>query len=125
MIGPALILLGSYLAVSLGGDIFMLPKLVVIFAGASVALYQCKKRQEHSLRPYFLLWLAAMAVSAHSAQSWLGLYRSPTAGLLGATAVWLSYEAGRASDERAWKWVTVGAAVCSLLALVQLVPACP
>ncbi len=125
MIGPALLLLGAYLPVSPGGDMFMLPKLVAIFAGASVCLYQCKKRQEHSLRPYFLVWLAVMALSASSAQSWLGLYRSPTAGILGAVAVWLSYEAGLVSDRTAWRWVPIGAAICSALALAQLIPGSP
>lgn len=125
MIGPALILLGSYLAVSPGGDLFMLPKLLCIFAGAFLSLTNKSARPVGTLRPWFLLWLASMAVSANSAQSWLGLYRSPTAGILGAMAVWLSYEAGLCSDARAWKWVTIGAAVCSLLALLQLVPAAP
>ena len=120
----SLLILGAYLAVNpFGGDIFMLPKLVAIFTGAFFCLLRPSK--PGTLRPYFLLWLASMAVSAYSAQSWIGLYRSPTAGIMGAAAVWLSYEAGLASDARAWKWVTIGAAICSLLALVQLVPACP
>ena len=118
-----LLLLGAYLAVSPGGDIFMLPKLACIFTGAFLCLW--RPQRPGTLRPYFLLWLAAMAVSAHSAQSWIGLYRSPTAGIAGALAVWLSYEAALTATPRAWKWVTVGAAACALLALVQLVPACP
>ena len=118
-----LLLLGAYLAVSPGGDLFMLPKLACIFTGAFLCLW--RPSGPGALRPYFLLWLAGMAVSAYSAQSWIGLYRSPTAGILGAAAVWLSYEAGLTDTPRAWKWVTIGAAICSLLALVQLVPACP
>ena len=123
MIGPALIILGSYLAVIPGGDIFMLPKLVAIFAGAFLCLLRPSK--PGMLRPYFLIWLAAMAVSASSAQSWIGLYRSPTAGMLGASAVWLGYEAGLTSSIADWPLITVGAALAGLLALVQLVPACP
>jgi len=125
VIGPALVLLGSYLAVSPGGDLFMLPKLLAIFTGAFLCLL--RPSGPATLRPYFLLWLAGMAVSAHSAQSWLGLYRSPTAGILGAVAVWLSYEAGAVSlcGELNWLFITVGAAICSVLALLQLLPAAP
>ncbi len=121
--GAAVLILGSYLAVSPGGDLFMLPKLVAIFAGAFLCLW--RPQRPGTLRPYFLLWLAAMAVSAHSAQSWIGLYRSPTAGVAGALAVWLSYEAGLTASIADWPLITVGAAVAGLLALVQLVPACP
>lgn len=123
MIGPALLLLGSYLAASPGGDMFMLPKLFCVFLGAFLCLWRSWRPAQ--LRPWFLLWIAAMALSAQSAQSWLGLHRSPTVGILGAVAIWLSYEAGLCCGTRAWRWITVGAAICSLLALVQLVPACP
>lgn len=118
-----LLLLGSYLAISPGGDMFMLPKLVCIFTGAFLCLWGPQK--PGTLRPYFLLWLASMALSASSAQSWLGLYRSPTAGMLGAAAVWLSYEAGLTASAVNWPLITVGAALAGLLALIQLVPACP
>lgn len=123
MIGPALLLLGAYLAISPGGDMFMLPKLVAIFAGAFLCLW--RPQRTGTLRPYFLLCLGAMAMSAHSTQSWIGLYRSPTVGIAGALAVWLSYEAGLTATPRAWKWVKAGAASCSVLALLQLIPRAP
>lgn len=103
----------------------MLPKLACIFTGALLCLCQSEKRHERTLRPYFILWLASMAVSANSAQSWIGLYRSPTAGIAGAAAVWLSYEAGLCGSEYDWILIPLGAFICSVLALAQLIPGSP
>lgn len=127
MIGPAILILGSYLAVGPGVDFFLYPKLFAIFVGALLCMRG--PRHESPLRPYFPLILGAAFISAAGAgsppQAFLGLFRSPTAGLLGLAAVWMSYEAGRHRSTDDWRLVAVGAWVCSLLAIIQFHPAAP
>ena len=127
MIGPAILLLGSYLAVSCGIDSFLYPKLLAVFVGALACMRG--PRHDSPLRPYFplILGLACVsaAVSGSPLQSALGLFRSPTAGLLGLAAAWMAYEAGRHRSADDWWLVVFGASVCSILALIQLHPAAP
>lgn len=127
MIAPAILLLGSYLAVGPGIDMFLYPKLLAILIGA----FLCQKGTPHEspLRPYFplILGLAALSAAAGASplQSALGLYRSSTAGLIGLAAAWMAYEAGhhRSSDD--WGLLVFGAASCSILALLHLYPGAP
>lgn len=126
MIGPAILLLGSYLALSPGVDFFLYPKLMAIFVGARLCLTPGPAPE---LRPYFLAVLAVAAASALAGasplQSFLGLFRSPTAGFLGLAAAWAAYEAGYCRSTSDWWLITLGASVCSLVALAQLHPAAP
>lgn len=127
MTGPAILLLGSYLAVGPGADMFLYPKLTAILAGA----FLCQRGpKHHGNRHLFFAAILAVAVisalaSASPLQAFLGLYRSPTAGILGVVACWMSYEAGLYHGPDTWKWITRGAAICSLLALIQLDSAAP
>ena len=127
MIAPAILLLGSYLAVGPGIDMFLYPKLLAILIGALL----CQKGTPHEspLRAYFplILGLAAMSAAAGASplQSALGLYRSSTAGLIGLSAAWMAYEAGRHRSVDDWGLLVFGAASCSILALLHLYPGAP
>lgn len=127
MLGPALILAGSYLAVSSGVDIFFYPKLLAISVGCFLCLQAPPKPAP--LRPWFLLCLAvtllATLTAASPLQAALGLFRSPTAGLLGAVACWLSYEAGCRSPRASWRYATWGAGLCAAGALATWIPGAP
>lgn len=127
-IGPACLLTGAYLAVSPGFDIFLYPKLLCISFGAFICLLGGRP-QPAKLRRYLFsivtIALLSALLSASPLQSILGLYRSPTAGLLGILAAWMSYEAGRCSPTRSWRFILIGAAACSALALAQLHPSAP
>lgn len=127
MIAPAILLIGSYLAVGPGIDSFLYPKLLAAFVGSLLCMRG--EPAEGPLRPYFPLILGAAFISAAASgspiQSVLGLFRSPTAGLLGLAAAWMAYEAGRHRSVYDWWMVVFGASVCSILALIQLHPSAP
>lgn len=127
MIGPAILLLGSYLAVSSGVDMFLYPKLLATLIGAFIC--QTGPKQDGALRPAILFVLVAALISALGSmsplQSLMGLFRSPTAGILGLSTVWMSYEAGLHRKATDWGFITVGAAICSFLAIIQLHPLAP
>ncbi len=129
MLGPALILAGSYLSLSSGVDIFFYPKLLAISVGCFLCLSKPSTRTAAPLRPWFLLGLSvtllATLTAASPLQAALGLFRSPTAGLLGALACWLSYEAGCRSPRASWRYATWGAGLCAAGALATWIPGAP
>ncbi len=127
MKGPAILLLGSYLAVGPGIDMFLYPKILAILVGA----FLCQRGAAHDgpLRPYFplILGLAVLSAAAGASplQSALGLYRSSTAGLMGLAAAWAAYEAGRHRTADDWGLIVLAGASCAILALIQYLPGAP
>ncbi len=121
--GVWIIFLASFLALSPGVDVFLLPKLVAILVGVVLCLAPQAKRR---LRLPFLVLIGAALLSGLCSESpWqavLGAQNSPTFGVLGLVVAWLCYECGQPGWEEPLLWGALG---CAAVALLQYTPECP
>lgn len=131
MIGPLILIFGSYLAVSPGVDLFLYPKMLCIVLGAAICLWRTNFVTMNGTlsRPFFFMIAAAAAsamLSESPLQSVIGPHRSPTEGLVGLLACLAAYEAGLTETVLDVKKVIAwAAATCAAVALVHLLPGSP
>lgn len=115
----ALIIFGSYLAISPGIDIFGLPKMLCICLGTVLVPWKSSTQ----LRTPFLLLIGAALVSVMASdtpiQGLLGHQGSATYGVLGMVVAWMAYEAGCGYGKDASKMVLRAAGLCAIIALAQ------